>query len=201
MEKQKDFQRVLITLLFVVNIVLLVLCILFATGTISFKDDNIDNENIVENDNDFDEQSIAGDKYTRWSDYLFSRNILEAKIVNFDESSNPIEKIITLDDARNLLSDIEDNTTPKIYYSGLGGSSGGYISVSYEYNSQEYGISIWVSSGGSGLFYTSSLDSDFVKFLTNSGFEIAYEADVKQNGIDACGLVGGNILDLINEYY
>ena len=86
MENQKNNKGV-IALLIVIIIILSALCILFATGTISLKSNDADNNKTNPNVNDIIGDGQKENKNTdlpKWANYLLDQNITEIKYEKID---------------------------------------------------------------------------------------------------------------------
>lgn len=117
--KQKN--KMITILLVVITVILSVLCVLFATGTINLKfndidnklDNNVDNnnsnQNIVEN-NEFEENKISVDNISEEK----LKNIVENQLYILFTHSNPITKLENIDNQSKLqlaLTILEDKYT------------------------------------------------------------------------------------------
>lgn len=169
MENQKNNKGV-IALLIVIIVILSVLCILFATGTISFNSNKANDNDINENiNNDNNVENNDEEKESNWVDYLLSRHILDAKItrvrnVGMGDSESLNETVtITMDDLKNILSSLKDNEIRKIPNEGKGGADRDSLVVAYENNDEKYEFKLW-----NGVILAGKLDSEFIKILNNS---------------------------------
>ena len=143
MEKQNNNKGVII-LLIIIIVILSTLCILLATETISFKNENINNqtnsnnqnnENIEENKS---QNEIVDDKID-WGTYLLSIHLLDANVEKFKYDSNGIrtsEGIITLskEDLTSVLTNLQKDKVIKYYTMGTDLVINSKLTISYEFH-------------------------------------------------------------------
>ena len=168
MENQKNNKGV-IALLIVIIVILSALCILFATGTIILNTNKVNDNDINENVNDNNVENNDEEKESNWVDYLLSRHILDAKItrvrnVGMGDSESLNETVtITMDDLKNILSNLKNNEIRKIPNEGKGGADRDSLVVAYESNYEKYEFKLW-----NGVILAGKLDSEFINILNNS---------------------------------
>lgn len=164
----------IVIILCIIIVILLVLCTLFATNTISLSNNNERNINQEEGNKEVDTNNIENDVTTndKWTDYLLSRHILEAKLTRTRSKdlgdTEDINKTVTLtdDDIKEILSKLEDRKLSKTWSEGRGGPERDYLSITYEYNGQEYAFEIYY-----GDISVNKLDDDFKTILENNKYE------------------------------
>jgi len=172
----------IIALLVVLVIILSVLCVLFATNTISFNSNSVNNnnqfnENITENNNtteDTTNNNTSNDNQvsSSWVNYLLSRHILEAKVTRVrskklgDSEDYNKTVTITMDDIKEILSKLENSRLSKTWSQGRGGLDKDHLTISYENNDQKYEFEIYY-----GTIAVDKLDDEFKSILENSKYE------------------------------
>ena len=180
MEKEKNNNGVII-LLTVIIVILAVLCVLFATDTISFNSNTVNNNtqsnsNINEakntNENSSNSQNSENQTGSSWVNYLLSRHILDAKITRIRSKdlgdSEEINKTITLtmDDVKEILSKLENNKLSKTWSEGRGGPERDHLIISYENNDKKYEFEIYY-----GDISVNKLDDEFKSILEVNKYE------------------------------
>lgn len=146
-----------IVLLIVIIIILSVLCVLFATGTIILKSNNVENNNINENN---------------WVDYLLSHHILDAKISRIRskdlgdaEDVNKTETI-TIDEVKEVLSNFKNSKLTKTWSQGRGWPDKDHLTIVYENNDKKYEFEIYY-----GTIAVDELDDEFKNILEQNKYD------------------------------
>ena len=180
-EKSKDG---LIIFLVVVIIVLVLLCTMFAMGTISFnKGDS--NKNTVETTTDSNQED------TTWTNYLLSRHILEAKLSRKRSTSlgdsEDIDKTVTLsmDQVKEVLSNLEGYKLSKNWSEGRGGPDRDHLIISYEVDEQRYDFEIYygtisvekLDDGLKNILETSKVNEKNIEYRDKDGAFYFYSLD------------------------
>lgn len=140
MEQEKDNNKGVIALLVVLVVILAVLCVLFATGTISLSNkdsaDNIIDKTSVETDRS-DTTSATTDNL-KWSQYILSQDITKIEVATIHETTT-----ISLDELKEVLPKFDDTKLIKTWYYAMGGDADAtYLKISYKNNNNEYVLSI-----------------------------------------------------------
>lgn len=155
MENQKN-NKTVIALLIVIIIILSALCVLFATGTISFNSNKTNDSDVNKNVNDNNENSevdnnvqngnddnIKEEKLPEWASYLLKQNIKNITVhrtfkgEGFDPSVGCLEsKQITNEDLTQILEKMTKGKLTK--YLDAGGFGGPCLTnILIEYNENE----------------------------------------------------------------
>lgn len=175
-EKGKNNNAV-IAVLVVIIVILGILCVLFATNTISFNSKVVNDNSKLSNENNSnleeeENNSLVKEKVnSKWIDYLLSCHILEAKLTRVRSKdlgdNEDFNKTVTisLDDLKNILSKIRNSDLLKTYSLGRGGPDSDHLSVSYEYNEQIYKFEIYY-----GSIAVDNLDNGLKTILENNNY-------------------------------
>ena len=174
--EQQNNNKSLIAVLIIIIVILAVLCILFATNTISFNSNSVDNGNnqsngsVIENSNTSNDNTTDNSQVSSsWTSYLLSRHILEAKVTRVrskdlgDAEDYNKTVTITMDDIKTILSSLENKELQKIWSEGKGGPDRDLLTIPYESNNERYEFRLW-----NGIIITDKLDDDFITILNNS---------------------------------
>ena len=174
MENQKNNKGV-ISLLIVIIVILSVLCVLFATGTITLKSNDVDNSGTNENINDnnqTNEDNNDEEKESNWVDYLLSRHILDAKVSRIRskdlgdaEDFNKTETI-TMDEVKEILSNFKNSKLTKTWSQGRGGPDKDHLTIAYENNDQKYEFEIYY-----GTIVVDKLDDELKNILEQNKYD------------------------------
>lgn len=127
---------------------------------------------------------VEENKEEKWTDYLLSQHILEAKIkrvrsIDMGDSENLNKTMtISMDNLKEILSKLENNKLSKVWSSGMGGPDRDHLSVLYEKNDQKYEFEIYY-----GIISVSKLDSEFKEILDKGKFEEKYIEDSNNPGV------------------
>ncbi len=178
---KENNKNITILLMGVIIVILLGLCILFTTNTISFNSKEVNNDNQhskveKENNNDITQDESTSKKNepinSNWINYLLSCHILDAKIsrirsIDLGDKSE-INKTITItkDDLENILNDLKDTKLFKTYSIGRGGPDKDHLTVSYEYNENVYKFEIIY-----GTITIDNSDNELKNLLNNNNYE------------------------------
>jgi len=173
-ENQKNNKGV-ISLLIVIIVILSVLCVLFATGTITLKSNDVDNSGTNENINDnnqTNEDNNDEEKESNWVDYLLSRHILDAKVSRIRskdlgdaEDFNKTETI-TMDEVKEILSNFKNSKLTKTWSQGRGGPDKDHLTIAYENNDQKYEFEIYY-----GTIVVDKLDDELKNILEQNKYD------------------------------
>ena len=172
MENQKN-NRGVIALLIVIIVILSALCILLATETISFKSNDVDNNDINENINDNNNvENNDEENETNWVDYLLSRHILDANVsrvrskdLGDAEDVNKTETI-TMDEVKEILSNFKNSKLTKTWSQGRGGPDKDHLTIAYENNDKKYEFEIYY-----GTIAVDELDDEFKNILEQNKYD------------------------------
>ena len=171
MENQKNNKGV-IALLIVIIVILSVLCVLFATGTISFNSNDVDNNNVNENINNNNVENDDEENETNWVDYLLSRHILDAKLSRVrskdlgDAEDFSKTETITMDEVKEILSNFKTSKLTKTWSQGSGGPDKDHLTIAYENNDQKYEFEIYY-----GTIAVDELDDEFKNILEQNKYD------------------------------
>ena len=167
MENQNNNKGV-IALLVVIIVILAVLCILFATGTITLKSNSVDNNNPTSNNTVNDnsnstETTTNNSNNINWTQYILSQHILEANASTVEKTST-----VTLDDLKEVLPKFENTKVIKTWYDSRGSMVDGVsLHISYENNDNKYIINIDANNNYCEI-YGSSLNEELSNILESS---------------------------------
>lgn len=126
---------------------------------------------IIINSNKTDTESEDQVEEKNWTNYLLKQHILEAKITRNRSidlgDSQDINKTITIsmDNLKEILSNLENKKIFKTWSGGRGGPTRDYLVVSYEKNDQTYKFEIYY-----GDIAVNNLDAEFKDILENSKY-------------------------------
>ena len=143
------------------------------------KDEN--NNKIVE-DNVENEMQQNTSFNSNWINYLLSTHILEAKISRLrsvdlgDDYDLNKTVTISMNDLKNILTDLEDNKLIKTYSNGRGGPDKDHLTIKYEYNEKIYKFEIFY-----GSISVTSLDEELKNILNDNNYE---EKDLQYKDVD-----------------
>ncbi|MBQ2872889.1 MAG: hypothetical protein IJE89_02700 [Bacilli bacterium] len=174
MENQKNNKGV-IALLIVIIVILSVLCVLFATGTITLKSNDVDNSGTNENINDnnqTNEENNDEEKESNWVDYLLSRHILDAKVSRIrskdlgDTEDFSKTETITMDEVNEILSNFKNSKLTKTWSQGRGGPDKDHLTIAYENNDQKYEFEIYY-----GTIVVDKLDDELKNILEQNKYD------------------------------
>ena len=177
--EQQNNNKSLIAVLIVIIVILTILCILFATNTISFNSNSVDNGNnqsngsVIENSNTSNDNTTDNSQVSSsWTSYLLSRHILEAKVTRVrskdlgDAEDYNKTVTITMDDVKEILSKLKNIKLSKTWSEGRGGPDKDHLTIAYENNNQKYEFEIYY-----GTIAVDKLDDEFKAILENSKYE------------------------------
>ena len=192
MEQGKN-KNGIIALLVVLVIILAVLCVLFATGTISFKNNEIDNTKNInqqineidnmknDNQNIIDNSESQSTSYSTWMNYILDQNITNIIINRSRYADNPKDEYnakvnITTEQLKNIFSKLMNYNLVKYYLQGSGFTYGDILTISYSVNGTNYDVKI-----ANGQLWADSVnlkDNNLLNALENSNHTVRNE-DVK----------------------
>ena len=149
MENQRNNKGV-IALLIVIIVMLATLCILFATGTISFNSGDVNNENITsdETTNENNDSNSQKNNYDAWMNYILEQNITSVKISSTIVAESPNdyyqdERNLTTTQLKEIFNKLMNYKLVKYYHQGLGSGAGDSITISYSKNGDNYSVDIF----------------------------------------------------------
>ena len=155
----KNNNKGVIILLIIIILILATLFILFATSAIVFNassknnhsenttTNNQEHSNVTNKENNNSNQE-NDKKNTNWVEYLENCHILEAKISRIrskdlgDKENINKTADISIQDLKEILSNIENTNLTKKYSLGMGGPERDTLVISYEYNENTYKFEI-----------------------------------------------------------
>ena len=180
MEKQNNNKGV-IALLIVIIVILATLCVLFATGTISFNTNKANNEDTNENANDIDNNNLQETNYAIWMDYILKQNITNINIDRTRYADNPDDEYhakinLTTEQLKGLFTKLMNYKLVKYYLQGSGFTYGDIITISYSVNNTDYSVKI--ANGQLWADDVSIKDTNLLNALENSEHTVENE-DVK----------------------
>ena len=139
MEQEKNNKGV-IALLVVIIVILLTLVVLLATGTISLKNKENDNnitDETSEESNITDTTDTATDNLN-WRQYILSQDITKIEVATINESNT-----ISLEDLKEILPKFDNTKLIKTWYQAMGADADAtYLKITYKNNNNEYVLSI-----------------------------------------------------------
>ena len=114
MENQKN-NRGVIALLIVIIVILSALCVLLATGTISFKSDKVNDNEVNENVNDTNNEE---NNSKEWVNYLKSKNVVvKTSVWNSEKDECEFNSVsISSEDINKIIDKLSTNKITKYYY-------------------------------------------------------------------------------------
>lgn len=164
---------VIIILVAIIIVILSVLCILFATNTISFNskvNSNIktkgDTSSNKTNQTETTNTTVSSENEKTWEDYLVSCHILNAKISRSrskDLGDNiDVDKTIslTINDVNNIMKNLKNYNLTKSWSLGMGGYSRDKLVIDYEKNDSNYTFELI-----NGIINVDKLDDTFKEIL------------------------------------
>lgn len=164
---------VIIILVAIIIVILSVLCILFATNTISFNskvNSNIktksDTSSNKTNQTETTSTTVSSENEKTWEDYLVSCHILNAKISRSrskDLGDNiDVDKTIslTINDVNNIMKNLKNYNLTKSWSLGMGGYSRDKLVIDYEKNDINYTFELI-----NGIINVDKLDDTFKEIL------------------------------------
>ena len=181
MEKQNNNKGV-IALLIIIIIILSVLCVLFATGTISFNLNKTKDNEINENVNDKVDDNVSDENnYATWMNYILEQNITNVNIDRSRYADNPDDEYhakinLTTEQLKNLFTKLMNYKLVKYYLHGSGFTYGDIITISYSVNNNDY--SVQIANGQLWADDVSIKDTNLLNALENSNHIVENE-DVK----------------------
>lgn len=169
----KKTNIVIIILVAIIIVILSVLCILFATNTISFNskvNSNIktksDTSSNKTNQTETTSTTVSSENEKTWEDYLVSCHILNAKISR-SRSKNlgdniDVDKTIslTINDVNNIMKNLKNYNLTKSWSLGMGGYSRDKLVIDYEKNDSNYTFELI-----NGIINVDKLDDTFKEIL------------------------------------
>ena len=169
----KKTNIVIIILVAIIIVILSVLCILFATNTISFSskvNSNIktksDTSSNKTNQTETTSTTVSSENEKTWEDYLVSCHILNAKISR-SRSKNlgdniDVDKTIslTINDVNNIMKNLKNYNLTKSWSLGTGGYSRDKLVIDYEKNDSNYTFELI-----NGIINVDKLDDTFKEIL------------------------------------
>lgn len=169
----KKTNIVIIILVAIIIVILSVLCILFATNTISFSskvNSNIktksDTSSNKTNQTETTNTTVSSENEKTWEDYLVSCHILNAKISRSrskDLGDNiDVDKTIslTINDVNNIMKNLKNYNLIKSWSLGMGGYSRDKLVIDYEKNDSNYTFELI-----NGIINVDKLDDTFKEIL------------------------------------
>lgn len=169
----KKTNIVIIILVAIIIVILSVLCILFATNTISFNskvNSNIktksDTSSNKTNQTETTNTTVSSENEKTWEDYLVSCHILNAKISRSrskDLGDNiDVDKTIslTINDVNNIMKNLKNYNLTKSWSLGMGGYSRDKLVIDYEKNDINYTFELI-----NGIINVDKLDDTFKEIL------------------------------------
>lgn len=169
----KKTNIVIIILVAIIIVILSVLCILFATNTISFNskvNSNIktksDTSSNKTNQTETTNTTVSSENEKTWEDYLVSCHILDAKISRSrskDLGDNiDVDKTIslTINDVNNIMKNLKNYNLTKSWSLGIGGYSRDKLVIDYEKNDSNYTFELI-----NGTINVDKLDDTFKEIL------------------------------------
>ena len=169
----KKTNIVIIILVAIIIVILSVLCILFATNTISFNskvNSNIktksDTSSNKTNQTETTNTTVSSENEKTWEDYLVSCHILNAKISRSrskDLGDNiDVDKTIslTINDVNNIMKNLKNYNLIKSWSLGMGGYSRDKLVIDYEKNDINYTFELI-----NGIINVDKLDDTFKEIL------------------------------------
>ena len=169
----KKTNIVIIILVAIIIVILSVLCILFATNTISFNskvNSNIktksDTSSNKTNQTETTNTTVSSENEKTWEDYLVSCHILDAKISRSrskDLGDNiDVDKTIslTINDVNNIMKNLKNYNLTKSWSLGMGGYSRDKLVIDYEKNDSNYTFELI-----NGTINVDKLDDTFKEIL------------------------------------
>ena len=157
---------------------------------------------IINSPNSNNADKVEENKEEKWTDYLLSQHILEAKIKRVRSidigDSEDLNKTITIsmDNLKEILSKLENNKLSKVWSSGMGGPDRDHLSVSYEKNDQKYEFEIYY-----GIISVSKLDSEFKEILDKGKFEEKYIEDSNNPGVFYAYEINNYSASIFDKYF
>ena len=201
MENQRNNKGV-IALLIVIIVMLATLCILFATGTISFNSGDVNNENITsdETTNENNDSNSQKNNYDAWMNYILEQNITSVKISSTIVAESPndyyqYERNLTTTKLKEIFNKLMNYKLVKYYHQGLGSGAGDSITISYSKNSDNYSVEIF-----NGIILINE-DKDLLNALENSKDGEENEVGLDKQGECYSYKFQGNILSILDEYF
>lgn len=184
MENQKNNKGV-IALLVVIIVILSVLCVLFATGIITFNSNKVNDNDINENVNegngtteDNSDDDSQENNYAVWMNYILEQNITNVNINRSRYADNPDDEYhakinLTTEQLKGLFSKLKNYTLVKYYLQGSGFTYGDIITISYSVNNTNYSVKI--ANGQLWADDVSIKDSGLLNALENSDHTVENE--------------------------
>ena len=162
----KKTNIVIIILVAIIIVILSVLCILFATNTISFNskvNSNIktksDTSSNKTNQTETTNTTVSSENEKTWEDYLVSCHILNAKISR--SRSKDLGDNIDVDKTISLtINDVKNYNVIKSWSLGMGGYSRDKLVIDYEKNDSNYTFELI-----NGIINVDKLDDTFKEIL------------------------------------
>ena len=200
--KQKNNNKIVITLFIVIIIILSTLCVLFATNVISFSSnsaikDNESNDNVQNNDDA---------KNDDWISYLLCAKDVKATLTRyFNEDvteSEEIKKVLNTIELEDYLTNLNKCKCHNVVnQDGFGGPTQYNVDITYTVNDIEYSFLL---NGGYTFFVTGTekkvVDKELVKLLTQAYPEEKLEY-VNDSGTHVFRFDGICAVDAIKGYF
>ena len=180
MENQNNNKGV-IALLIVIIIILAVLCVLFATGTIGFKSNEVTNNANNNTSNETTNNNQQNNNYATWMNYILEQNITNVNIDRSRYADNPADEYhakvnLTTEQLKNVFSTLMNYNLVKYYLQGSGFTYGDILTISYSVNGTNYDVKI--ANGQLWADSVSLKDANLLNALENSNHTVENE-DVK----------------------
>ena len=201
MENQRNNKGV-IALLIIIIVILAALCILLATGTISFKSNDVDtnkpNDNVTDNNitNENNDSNLQTSNYDAWMNYILEQNITN---INIDRREDDYHAKINLTTTqlKGLFSKLMNYKLVKYYLQGSGFVYGDIITISYSVNNNNYSVEI-----GNGEIWADDVkDQGLLNALENSKDSVENEDDKDMPGAYFNYEFQGYESSILDEYF
>jgi hypothetical protein len=190
-----------IALLIVIIIILSALCVLFATGTISFKSDKVNDNEVNENVNDTNNEENENVNDTNneennskeWVNYLKSKNVVvKTSVWNSEKDECEFNSVsISSEDINKIIDKLSTNKITKYYYGNVpptGTICSDRFTLEYENNKISLDADGYVWVNDDILFNKIDLDVDNTTYADNyTEDSYVYKFDV-------------NFADVFNNY-
>lgn len=135
-------------LLIVIIVILATLCVLFATGTISFNSNKKNDNEINNNVNDkVDDSILQENNYAAWMNYILEQEISKISIerhifTGMGDSYEKSVKNIDVEQLKSIFNKFMDYSLKKTYYVAGGYPEGDILNISYVVNGTTYDLQI-----------------------------------------------------------
>lgn len=184
MENQNS-NKVVIVLFMVIVAILAVLCVLFATGTIEFKSNevtnNTNNNNNQQNNNT--SNGNANNNYAEWMNYILKQNITNIEInrtryVGDNEEDYDLTVNLTVEQLKSVFSKLMNYNLVKEYLQGSGFTYGDILTISYSINGTNYDVELL-----NDVLSVSYVDDGLLTALENSNHTVENEEQKDMEGV------------------